>query len=331
MKLVYVAIIGILSLHFNRLLHNSSFITVMPRFFSLMLSIYATISHGFLQIRPANFEKKFGTDLHSGSRIQGNQREPNPQDITIMDEMIRKMANAKPYELPGAVKRAFRICSSPQFFMRIAALSDESKDEMEKEKLSTLAANLASTIEVIITTTTEQLDERARDVEAIVKAAAEPDTGEFLVPLSKERLESIRVSLNEMEPYKLDENFLNTIDAWIVKSHQDGMDGMVTILQKVLQCYAGLQVLRAREESRKTSSSPTSALLDNLLSLDPESWDFEIRMGFQGGVTSSSLKAEIQRTMETAILGLENGTMAQRVQAEYLKELLTRAEAVKEN
>jgi hypothetical protein len=41
------------------------------------------------------------------------------------------------------------------------------------------------------------------------------------------------------------------------------------------------------------------------------------------------LIAEIQRTMETVVLGLENGTMAQRVQAEYLRELLTRAEAVK--
>jgi hypothetical protein len=247
-----------------------------------------------------------------------------------MDEMIKKMANAKPYELPSAVKRAFKICSSPQFFMRIAALSDKSSDEMEKEKLSALAANLASTIEVIITTTTEQLDKRARDVETVVKAAAEPDTGEFLVPLSQERLEKVRESMTEMEPYKLDENFLNTIDAWIVKSHQDGMDGMVTILQKVLQCYAGLQVFRAREEKRKSSNSAVSMLLDSLLLSDPESWEMEIRMGLKSGVTSSSLKAEIQRTMETAILGLENGTMAQRIQAEYLKELLKRAEAVKE-
>jgi hypothetical protein len=30
--------------------------------------------------------------------------------------------------------------------------------------------------------------------------------------------------------------------------------------------------------------------------------------------------------METVILGLENGSMAQRVQAEYLKEMVTRAE-----
>ena len=37
--------------------------------------------------------------------------------------------------------------------------------------------------------------------------------------------------------------------------------------------------------------------------------------------SSSSLK-------ETVVLGLENGSMAQRVQAEYLRELVTRVEAI---
>ena len=195
-------------------------------------------------------------------------------------------------------------------------------------KLSALATNLAVTVETVVATTKEQLDERAKDVEAVVKAAAEPDSGEFLVPLLPDRVDAMRVSLKSLEPFKLDENFLATVDAWVVKSHQDGMDGMVTILQKLLQQYAGLQVSRARTMQQKVNNTPTSALFEKLLASDPDIWEAEIRNGLNDGVTCSGLVIEIQRTMETVILALENGSMAQRIQAEYLKELVTRAEAL---
>lgn len=248
-----------------------------------------------------------------------------------MDEMISKMADAKPYELPSAVKRAFRICSSPRFFIRIAELCDMTSDETEKDKLAALASNLAVTIETVVSTTTEQLDERAKDVESVVKAASEPDSGEFLVPLSPDRVDAMRESLKALEPFKLDENFLATVDAWIVKSHQDGMDGMVNILQKLLQQYAAIQISRARAMQQKPSNTPASKVLENLLVADPETWEMEIQKGLKNGASSSGLVAEIQRTMETVILGLENGSMAQRVQAEYLKEMVTRAEAMQKS
>ena len=36
----------------------------------------------------------------------------------------------------------------------------------------------------------------------------------------------------------------------------------------------------------------------------------------------------MQRTIEAVVLGLENGSMAQRVQAEFLKEMVTRIETL---
>jgi hypothetical protein len=65
-----------------------------------------------------------------------------------------------------------------------------------------------------------------------------------------------------------------------------------------------------------------------MLSVDTDTWDFEVRKGFEGECTKEQLVSEIQKTMEGVVLGLENGSMAQRVQAEYLRELLTRVEAV---
>ena len=128
------------------------------------------------------------------------------------------------------------------------------------------------------------------------------------------------------------------------------MDGMVTIMQKALQIYAGTVISRARiqlqanvgaavsgedqaaadaaaadEEGNNTAAS---TLLETLLHVDTDEWDAEIRKGVEGEVTKDALISEVQKTMEGVILGLENGSMAQRVQAEFLRELVTRIEAV---
>lgn len=265
------------------------------------------------------------------SRLQGNQVNPTARDLEVMDEMIMKLANAKPYELPNAVRRAFRVISSPKFFMRIAELTDATKDETEKEKLGALASNLVATLEVVVETTEEQLDERAKEVEDVVKAAAEPESGEFLVPLLPAQVQAMRQKVESLEPSSLDEGFLSTVDAWMNKSHEDGMDGMVGILQKVLQMYSGVQILRARERlagPSTTEKTPAAQLFEKLLTVDADQWDVEIRNGTKD-VKPAALIGEIQRTMETVVLGLENGSMAQRVQAEFLRELVSRAESAR--
>lgn len=129
------------------------------------------------------------------------------------------------------------------------------------------------------------------------------------------------------------------------------MDGMVTIMQKALQIYAGTVISRARirlqanvgaalvgenqaaadaaAADEESSNSAASALLEQLLRIDTDNWDTEIRAGMEGdeAVTKDALINEVQKTMEGVILGLENGSMAQRVQAEFLRELVTRIEA----
>lgn len=127
------------------------------------------------------------------------------------------------------------------------------------------------------------------------------------------------------------------------------MDGMVTIMQKALQIYAGLQISRARVQLQAnvgaavagedqaaadavaaeegSNNSAASTLLEKLLSVDTDFWDVEIQNGINEEVSKEALISEVQKTMEGVILGLENGSMVQRVQAEYLRELVTRIEA----
>jgi len=201
--------------------------------------------------------------------------------------------------------------------------------DAEKDKLSELAGNLVSTLEAVVSTTEKVLDDTALDVENIVKAAAEPLSGEFLVPLLPERIASMREVMDQIESPRLDEGFLTTIDSWMNKSGQDGMDGMVVILQKVLQIYAGTVITRARNTG--DAASPAAVLFEELLNMDTDNWDFQLRNKIGEGdelLSSEALMAEIQRTIESVVLGLENGSMAQRVQAEYLRELITRVEAM---
>lgn len=286
------------------------------------------------------------------SRFEGMQRDPTAADIAVIDDMITKLSNAKPYELPNAVSRAIRVVSSPQFFLRIAERADEADDEFEKEKLGALADNLVNTIQAVVSVAEDGLDERAKDVERVVKAASEPESGEFLVPLSKERVDAMRDVVKGLEAEDLNEGFLSTVDSWMNKAHQDGMDGMVEIMQKALQIYAGTAISRARVRlqanvgaalsgedqaaadanavaAEKSAPSPAEALLERMLGVDTDDWDEEIRKGTSAeeGVTKDALVGEVQKTMEGVILGLENGSMAQRVQAEYLRELVTRIEA----
>lgn len=127
------------------------------------------------------------------------------------------------------------------------------------------------------------------------------------------------------------------------------MDGMVTIMQKALQIYAGTQISRARIQLQANvgaaltgedqsaadaaaadhNESVASALLEKLLHVDTDNWDVAIQNGIEGGdVSKEALVSEVQKTMEAVVLGLENGSMVQRVQAEFLRELVTRIEAV---
>lgn len=80
---------------------------------------------------------------------------------------------------------------------------------------------------------------------------------------------------------------------------------MVEILQKCLQQYSGVSILRARkiEEEDETSSTEASKLFDKLLEIDTDSWDDEIRSGLASSddMTTQKLTNEIQKTMVRTI------------------------------
>lgn len=103
---------------------------------------------------------------------------------------------------------------------------------------------------------------------------------------------------------------------------------MVQILQTLLQMYAGTQIFRARAAKEGAQDTkPEEEVFDRLLQIETDRWEAEIRKA-SSDVSPSALKTEVQRSMETIVLGLESGSTAQQVQAEYLRELVARIEQV---
>ena len=82
---------------------------------------------------------------------------------------------------------------------------------------------------------------------------------------------------------------------------------MVEILQKCLQQYSGVSIMRARKNGSEegeddTSSTEASKLFDTLLEMDTDAWDDEIQKGVGASedLTCQKLTTEIQKTMVRA-------------------------------
>lgn len=90
---------------------------------------------------------------------------------------------------------------------------------------------------------------------------------------------------------------------------------------------AGVQVSRARA-AQENEETAEAALFESLLKTDTDEWDATIKAGIADGASAADLTSEVQRTMESVVLSLDNGSMQQRVMAEYLRELVTRIKAL---
>ncbi|CAM9692067.1 unnamed protein product [Discosporangium mesarthrocarpum] len=249
-----------------------------------------------------------------------------------LDALIRDLREAPNMEeLTLKVSKSVKVVAQPVFFLRVAELVDTEKDPAERRKLEMLVEQVTEVLNRLVDFAEEKLDESSSLVNIVVSSAAEPD-GEFLVPLSEERLSALRQSV-KIHSDSIDNNFLATVNSYMEKCKSDGMEGMVTILQKVLQVYAAEALLRRGGGASGKTKTPAVLLLDQLLLTDPDKWDGIISSladpgaSKTGGITKDGIMGAIQVAIETVILQQENGSMAQRVQAEFLSELVNRIDA----
>lgn len=239
--------------------------------------------------------------------------------IATLDSLIDSMLAAHGDAALTPLVQANVLSLDVKFFLRLAARADTA-GERDKAALTELASKTMRLLDGVVEQTRKQMSSSSEVLTRLVGAAADEGTGAFVLPLRADRLAAIRSVLDESP---MDEAVLSNAFAWMRKASDDGMDGMVLVIQKVLQLWAGRQLARPG-----AGDAQAEALLQRLLAAAEESWDgilSEAAVG-QAGV-ESGLAAALQQRMEGVVLGLPNGSYAQRVQAEYLKEVEARVKA----
>lgn len=73
------------------------------------------------------------------------------------------------------------------------------------------------------------------------------------------------------------------------------------------------------------SVGETTSILTQLLQTDADQWDLVLSR--HNPAVLKEVLSEVQRTTESIVFALEAGSMAQRVQAEYMQELMKRVES----
>jgi len=251
------------------------------------------------------------------------------QEAAALDELIDMLLNAKDAEELTQKVAENMLSFDQRFWLRLATRTDSASDAEEQDKLSALAKVVMQLVDAMVRKTNDQLSESAQVLQDILRAAADEATGEWTLPLQADKVLAMKTAMEERADH-MDEALLSNCFAWMRKASEDKLDGMVAILQKVLQLYAAKALAMS---SASLSSEEVGNVIDatwaELLGAQEEQWaEIILNKAEKGEISEVSFLESLQRRMESVVLGLSSGSYAQRVQAEYLKELESRAKQV---
>jgi hypothetical protein len=209
-----------------------------------------------------------------------------------------------------------------RLFMRLAEMSDAQDDDFEKLRIRQLATTVANSLESIVKETDKLMDEDAALVQEMLCTLAD-EHGEFELPVPEERLLALRATIRKCGT-SLDEGFVATIKAYMKRSSDDGLEGMVQVLRVLLQTFAAerLRLLAVGQVGADVAlETRFEAALDNA----PELWDSVLR---SPDVSPDDLVNLLQDKMGEVVLGMPAGSAVQGVLAEYLSELVGAARTI---
>ena len=237
----------------------------------------------------------------------------NMSDVAALDGLINQLLNAHGESDDMLQKVCIEniMAFDQQMWLRMASRIDNVNTDEEKDAIADVMSKCMKIIEATLKKAEETIDRSSEQLQRIISAAADQTTMEFDVPLKSDALRRMEA---EIKNCTVDEGMLNTTYAWIRKSDEDKMDGMVHILQKFLQVYAAGEL------------NKNKAPLDELLGCsNTDDWPVVFQKLVNEGYGEVAFTKELQQRMEEVVLGLTNGSYAQRVQAEYLKEVEERS------
>eukprot|EP00879_Flechtneria_rotunda_P003482 GHRR01003711.1.p1 GENE.GHRR01003711.1~~GHRR01003711.1.p1 ORF type:complete len:319 (+),score=117.10 GHRR01003711.1:119-1075(+) len=242
------------------------------------------------------------------------------KEAAALDELIDILLGAKNQQELSRLVAENIFNFDPKFWMRVATRNDSLTDPTEKERLKGVADTVMLLVDAMVRQTEQKLNDSAAVLQEILKAGAN-EKGEWYLPLDPEQVSSMRQTVDKYSN-RLDEALLSNCFAWMKKCQDDRMDTMVSLLQKVLQLYAA-KVLTGQE------TEGVDGALNEVVYAEEKDWNEIIKKHVAaGGIAEAAFMEALQKKMESTVLGMQSGSYAQRVQAEYLKEIESRAKTV---
>ena len=113
----------------------------------------------------------------------------------------------------------------------------------------------------------------------------------------------------------MDEAVLSCLFAYMKKAGEDGLDGMVSLFQTMLQEWAAIELMEAK---------PGNAVLEKMLNEGAGNWDAILKGALTSQEDKDALLSAVQSCVEKVVLQKASGSFGQRVQAEFLREIMSR-------
>eukprot|EP00271_Cylindrocystis_brebissonii_P002449 TRINITY_DN13070_c0_g1_i1.p1 TRINITY_DN13070_c0_g1~~TRINITY_DN13070_c0_g1_i1.p1 ORF type:complete len:370 (+),score=76.66 TRINITY_DN13070_c0_g1_i1:299-1408(+) len=250
-----------------------------------------------------------------------------------LDRFIDKLRATDSSELPLAVTENV-LAFDRMFWLRLAARADTCQGEDDKKDFEELASSIMSLVEKIVKKTDESIGTKTDILSDLLKCLADSDGQIRWPPESPQKLEELRQAVTEkLTAGLLDEPFLAGVSAQLRQAgEKNGSPGLIALLQKVLQVYAGAELAqRSFATQADGTSNEAEQLLESLIAADEVMWEDLIRRGVssgQGEVAESDLLKVVEKRMERMFIRTESGSYKQRVLGEFLRELEERTSAV---
>jgi len=241
------------------------------------------------------------------------------------DELIAELRGASAGDLAGVLANNFKKVDA-RLFLRLAELADEAADDAEKDEIAQLSTRVASTVEQLLKTAESKLDKDAEVVQDLMRTAAD-ENGEFSVPIPPAQLAAVRSAVQEKLGV-LDDAFVGTLEAYMKKANDDGLEGLVEVLRALLQVYATERMMKMLEGG---TDAGVVALLRVTLEAPPTDWEEQLRTQCtaEGAEASPAMVlAALQDKMGEVVLGMPSGSRVQGVLAEMINELISRTRTI---
>ena len=252
----------------------------------------------------------------------------------MLDELIAKLRAASMDELRSLVAENMPKMG-PTFYLRIAALSDQTQDAEEKVKLASFSSLIMKTMQEMYEEASKAQEKEGNNVQELLKLCAEDD-GEFMVPLSEEKVIVVRQRIAKFLERFATDNFVTTVRAYMKKADEDKLGGMVYMLQKVLQLFGAEMMLALCKDLDKSEnvSTESAALLTALLKVEEEQWDdmlVEKLYSSSATLDAAAFTDLINSEVGAILFQLPTGSALQQVCAEYASEILDRIQKLDPN